>query len=68
MTDLIQEVKTEVEEAKTEVEVEVEVEVARAEFDALVARVEAIEKVVESRAQKIVAAFKHLGHDVRSLF
>lgn len=61
MADLIQEVET-----KTEVEVEAKV--ARAEFDALVARVEAIEKVVESRAQKIVAAFKHLGHDVRSLF
>lgn len=52
--------------AKTGSETAQESEVAKLEADlkALEARVEAVEKKVES---KIVAAFKHIGHDISAV-
>jgi len=70
MSDVIQQAKVEVK--KVEGEVKTEVAVARAEFDALVARVEAIEKDVvrsiDNLESRIHVVFKHIGVDVKKFF
>ena len=70
MSDVIQQAKVEVK--KVEGEVKTEVAVARAEFDALVARVEAVEHKLVGRILtlegNIKAALTHMGQDAHKFF
>jgi len=70
MSDIIQ--KAEAEVQKVEGEVKTEVAVARAEFDALVARVEAVEHKLVGRILtlegNIKAALTHMGQDAHKFF
>lgn len=74
MSDIIQQAEAEVKKIAGEVKVEaVKVEaVAREEFDALVARVEAIESKLVGRILKLEASIKaaltHMGQDARKFF
>jgi hypothetical protein len=70
MSDAIQQAEAEVK--KVEGEVKAKVAVARAEFDALVARVEAVEHKLVGRILtlegNIKAALTHMGQDAHKFF
>ena len=70
MSDVIQQAEAEVK--KVEGEVKAEAAVARAEFDALVARVEAVEHKLVGRILtlegNIKAALTHMGQDAHKFF
>ena len=78
MSDVIQQAKVEVKKVEGEVKTEVAVaqvvfkHIGVAEFDALVARVEAIEKDVvrsiDNLESRIHVVFKHIGVDVKKFF